>query len=85
MDTESTNDLFQPPYISFTQLENMLERMRLEGIPARIDRSYLASWSGSAQSQFLRAAVVMRPPIASRDGVARTVQPLRPARDTSDR
>lgn len=47
---------FVPPYISFSQLENVLERMRNEGIPARVDRSYLASWSGSAQAQFLKAA-----------------------------
>lgn len=48
-------DEFVPPYISFAQLENVLERMRNEGTPARIDRSYLASWSGSSQAQFLKA------------------------------
>lgn len=52
-DAQSNN--FVPPYISFAQLENVLERMRNEGVPARIDRSYLASWSGSAQAQFLKA------------------------------
>jgi uncharacterized protein DUF5343 len=46
---------FVPPYISFTQLENVLDRMRSEGIPARIDRSYLGSWSGSMQGHFLTA------------------------------
>ncbi len=52
---EPSEDTFVPPYISFAQLENVLERMRNEGTPARIDRSYLASWSGSAQAQFLKA------------------------------
>jgi hypothetical protein len=53
--SEQSEDTFVPPYISFAQLENVLERMRNEGTPARIDRSYLASWSGSAQAQFLKA------------------------------
>jgi len=56
MESSTTNEPFIPPYISFSQLENMLERLRQEGMPSRIDRSYLASWSGSAQSQFLKAA-----------------------------
>lgn len=55
MSDQTTTDEFVPPYISFAQLENVLERMRNEGVPARIDRSYLASWSGSAQAQFLKA------------------------------
>jgi hypothetical protein len=54
-ENESSNG-FVPPYISFSQLENVLERMRNEGVPARVDRSYLGSWSGSAQGQFLKAA-----------------------------
>jgi hypothetical protein len=53
VDTAETE--FVPPYISFAQLENVLERMRNEGVPARIDRSYLGSWSGSVQGQFLKA------------------------------
>lgn len=53
--TDTTTEEFVPPYISFAQLENVLERMRNEGVPARIDRSYLVSWSGSAQAQFLKA------------------------------
>jgi Family of unknown function (DUF5343) len=47
---------FTPPYISFSQLENTLNRMNTEGVPTRVDRSYLGSWSGSAQGQFLAAA-----------------------------
>lgn len=50
--TESAE--FVPPYISFNTHENTAERMRLEGIPSRVDRSYLGSWSGSAQKQFMR-------------------------------
>ena len=53
---DDTSNTFVPPYISFSQLENVLERMRNEGVPARVDRSYLSSWSGSAQAQFLKAA-----------------------------
>jgi len=53
--TGAGTDTFSPPYISFAQFENVLERMRNEGVPARIDRSYLSSWSGSAQAQFLKA------------------------------
>ena len=52
---DAQSNTFVPPYISFAQLANVLERMRNEGVPARIDRSYLASWSGSAQAQFLKA------------------------------
>lgn len=52
---DTTEFEFVPPYISFTQLENVFERMRNEGVPARIDRSYLGSWSGSMQGQFLKA------------------------------
>lgn len=47
---------FVPPYISFAQLVNVLDRMKNEGVPARVDRSYLGSWSGAAQGQFLKAA-----------------------------
>jgi hypothetical protein len=54
--SDDTSTTFVPPYISFSQLENVLERMRNEGVPARVDRSYLSSWSGSAQAQFLKAA-----------------------------
>ncbi len=52
----SDEESFTPPYISFQTLENTLDRMHGEGIPSRVDRSYLSSWSGSAQAQFLRAA-----------------------------
>lgn len=51
-----TGTAFVPPYISFTQLTNVLDRMKAEGAPSRVDRSYLGSWSGSAQAQFLKAS-----------------------------
>ncbi len=54
--TEPAADSFVPPYISFAQLLNVLDRMKTEGVPARVDRSYLGSWSGAAQGQFLKAA-----------------------------
>jgi hypothetical protein len=53
---DSAPDRFTPPYISFAQLQGVLERMVNEGVPSRIDRSYLSSWSGSSQAQFLKAA-----------------------------
>jgi len=53
---ETATDNFVPPYISFAQLDNILDRMATEGVPARIDRSYLGSWSGSSQGHFLKAA-----------------------------
>jgi hypothetical protein len=55
-DVQDNSDTeFVPPYISFGQLENVFERMANEGVPARIDRSYLGSWSGSMQGHFLKA------------------------------
>lgn len=54
--TESSTDTFTAPYISFAQLQSVLDRMNAEGVPSRVDRSYLGSWSGSSQSQFLAAA-----------------------------
>lgn len=56
MSDAPVDNVFTPPYISFSQLQGVLERMRNEGVPSRIDRSYLGSWSGSSQAQFLKAA-----------------------------
>jgi hypothetical protein len=56
MNTVEEAGPFVPPYISFSQLQSVLERMRNEGVPSRVDRSYLSSWSGTAQAQFLKAA-----------------------------
>jgi hypothetical protein len=44
-----------PPYISFRTLLNLVERMANEGIPRRIDRSYLGGLSGGYQTQVMAA------------------------------
>src|SRR5271165_1597487 len=54
--TEDHEEDFKPPYVSFTMLLNVTERMRTEGIPARVDRSYLGGASGTTKAQFLAAA-----------------------------
>lgn len=41
-----------PPYTSFATLLNQLQRMEREGVPSRIDPSYLVGMSGGTQSQF---------------------------------
>lgn len=54
--TEDNEEDFKPPYVSFTMLLNVIERMRTEGVPARVDRSYLGTTSGTTKAQFLAAA-----------------------------
>ena len=45
-----------PPYISFTTLTGLLDRMHGEGgAPPQIDRSYLVSFSGGYQAQVIAA------------------------------
>ena len=56
MDEVQGDGEFVPPYVSCQSVENILDRMRHAGVPARVDRSYLGSWSGSSQAQFLKAA-----------------------------
>jgi Family of unknown function (DUF5343) len=46
---------FTPPYASWTMFESTLERMRQEGIPGRVDRSFLHTASGSARAQLTGA------------------------------
>jgi hypothetical protein len=41
-----------PPYVSFGTLINTLERMGVEGVPDRIDGSYLTNMAGGTRSQF---------------------------------
>lgn len=41
-----------PPYIAFGTLINQLERMEREGVPSRIDPSYLTNMAGGTRSQF---------------------------------
>ena len=50
--TEPTAPTDVPPYISFATLLNQLERMGREGVPARIDASYLTGMAGGTRSQF---------------------------------
>ncbi len=59
-DNEQDNEGFRAPYVSFQMLLNMAERMRAEGVPARVDRSYLGSASGTTKAQFLAAAKALR-------------------------
>jgi hypothetical protein len=54
--TDSTTERVPaPPYISFRTLLNLVERMADEGIPRRIDRSYLSGLSGGYQTQVMAA------------------------------
>jgi hypothetical protein len=52
----STDTRRTPPYVSFTALKKLLNRMAGEaGPPARVDRSYLTGMSGGYQAQILSA------------------------------
>jgi hypothetical protein len=54
--TSSTDgEVTAPPYISFRTILNLVERMADEGLPPRIDRSYLSKLSGGYQGQVLAA------------------------------
>jgi hypothetical protein len=44
-----------PPYVSFATLLNQIERMARDGVPKRIDKSYLVGMSGGTQNQFKQA------------------------------
>jgi hypothetical protein len=41
-----------PPYVPFGTLVNQLQRMEREGVPARIDPSYLTGMGGTMRNQF---------------------------------
>src|SRR5919201_4541999 len=60
-----------PPYISFNTLTGLLKRLETDGVPPRIDRSYLDTFSGGYQSQVLAALKALR--LIDDDGV---VQPI---------
>jgi hypothetical protein len=57
MSTQEPNDTksFSPPYISFRTLMNAIQRMEAEGMPSRLDRSYLSNLPWSSQNHFLAA------------------------------
>src|SRR5260370_24959589 len=44
-----------PPYIAFKSLLNLIERMEREGIPGRIDPTYLDNLAGGYQGQVFSA------------------------------
>lgn len=44
-----------PPYVSFATLLNQLDRMAKEGVPSRVDSSYLVGMAGGTQAQFKQA------------------------------
>src|SRR6266700_4832424 len=46
---------FTPPYIAFKTITTLLERMKREDPPSRIDKSYLDNFSGGYQTQVLAA------------------------------
>ncbi len=56
-DAQNSTELHavSPPYISFRTLLNLIERMATEGVPPRIDRSYLTGLSGGYQTQVMAA------------------------------
>lgn len=54
-ETSAKREVTTPPYISFRTLLNLIERMGDEGVPPRIDRSYLSGLSGGYQTQVMAA------------------------------
>ena len=55
MTTEPAAAAWTPPYIPFRTLTNLIGRMEAEGVPRRIDRSYLSSMAGGMQAAVLAA------------------------------
>ncbi len=53
--TETPENGFTAPYVSWGSFKNLLERMEGDGLPMRIDRSYLSNMAGSTQSHLLKA------------------------------
>ncbi len=52
MEAAGNNGGFTPPYGSFRTLMNLVTKME-DGLPSRIDRSYMSNLPGSTQSQLL--------------------------------
>jgi Family of unknown function (DUF5343) len=46
---------FTAPYVSWGSFSNLIERMASEGVPMRIDRSYLSNMAGSTQGHLLKS------------------------------
>jgi hypothetical protein len=55
--TDETSNQTQgsPPYIAFKTLLNLIDRMEREGIPGRIDKTYLDNLAGGYQGQVFSA------------------------------
>lgn len=54
-DEPTTQIHASPPYIAFRTLLNLIERMEREGIPGRIDTTYLDNLAGGYQAQVFSA------------------------------
>src|SRR5437899_739999 len=44
-----------PPYVPYRTFRNFIDALRASGVPARIDRSVLATMSGATQGQLIAA------------------------------
>jgi hypothetical protein len=55
MAENSETPTFVPAYIAFKTVQTIDQRMAEEGVPARVDKSYLDNFSGGYQSQVLAA------------------------------
>src|SRR5579872_4972194 len=42
-----------PPYSSFATVLHLIDRMAQEGVPARVDKTYLVGMAGGTQNQVL--------------------------------
>lgn len=66
---EASDHTLAPPYFAFKTLTNMLTQMEEHGPPNRIDRSFLSSMAGAAQSQFIHGLKSLR--LIEEDGTVR--------------
>lgn len=53
--TDNSGERPVPPYVSFATLLNQIERMATEGVPDRIDSTFLVGMAGGTQNQFRQA------------------------------
>lgn len=53
--TDQPDNSGVPPYVSFATVLNQIERMERDGVPGRVDASYLVGMAGGTRSQFLVA------------------------------
>jgi hypothetical protein len=54
-DKKKKDSGFTAPYVSWGSFKNLIDRMTEQGLPMRIDRSYLSNMAGSTQSHLLKA------------------------------